>query len=152
MPGGWQPPALRTSLEQPPELLRGLSDELTRRGLSAEGIIVQRVAAGVESAAAAAEAVIRQEPSCRAFFCDSDEAAAGAFSALRGEGLVPGKECAVIGLGNTRLARSLCLTSIDPGVGRLADRIVAVVREGIVQGAFGARRITVSPELCARDT
>jgi hypothetical protein len=144
--------AFLSGVERSADLLSGLSEELTRRGVSREEIITLRAAPGLEAAAAAVDKAVRREPSCRAFFCASDEAAAGAISALRAAGLTPGKECAVVGLGNTRLARSLRITSIDPGADRLADRIIAAIREAMTHGALEPQRVAVAPELIVRET
>jgi DNA-binding LacI/PurR family transcriptional regulator/DNA-binding transcriptional regulator YhcF (GntR family) len=129
-----------TPLEQP--LRQGLLEELAARHLPAEAAVLQSCAPGVEGGEAAVRAVLVHRPDCRAFLCTSDESAAGALRV--GAGL------SVIGYGNTRLARALRLSSMDPGFDRLAERVVACVRDGMSRGTFPAETSTVVPELVIR--
>ncbi len=133
-------------------LRRGFLDELAASGLSAEAGIVRPCSPGVEEGAAGARAVRAEAPDCRAFFCASDESAAGALAALRDEGLVPGSDAAVIGFGNTRLARSLRLSSVDPGFPQMAERVLAAVVSAMSEGALPAQVFSITPEVFIRDT
>jgi DNA-binding LacI/PurR family transcriptional regulator len=150
--GGHRRVAFLPGAERSPDLLSGLSKELTRRGVSPQDIVSLRHTSSLEAAVAAVEKAISPEPACSAYVCASDEAAAGALSALRAAGLTPGKECAIVGLGNTRLARSLNITSIDTGADRIADRVIAVIRDAMTYGALDPQRFAVRPELVVRGT
>jgi DNA-binding LacI/PurR family transcriptional regulator/DNA-binding transcriptional regulator YhcF (GntR family) len=128
-------------------LRQGLLEELAARRIPAEAIVVQSSAPGVEGGAASVRAVLVSHSDCRAFLCTSDEIAAGAARAGADRG---GAGLSVIGYGNTRLARALPLSSLDPGFERLAERVVACVREGMSRGTFPAEISTVVPELVIR--
>jgi DNA-binding LacI/PurR family transcriptional regulator len=134
------------------ELYRGFLAELAARGLPADSGFSEACAPGVDGGAHAVRAILARDPACRAFLCASDETAAGALSGLRDAGLSPGDGCAVVGYGNTRLARAMRLTSIDPGLDRLAERVVATALEGMNRGAFTEELFHITPELCIRDT
>jgi len=130
-------------------LYQALLEELPARHLPAESVVSQPCGPGVEAATSAARAVLARHGTCRAFLCGSDEAAAGVWAALRGITPADGA-AAVIGYGNTSLARALQLTSIDPCVDRQAELVVACVREGMSQGALPAGATSVIPELVIR--
>ncbi len=134
------------------ELHRGFLSELAAQGLPADSGFSEACAPGVDGGARAVRAILGREPSCRAFLCASDETAAGAVGGLRNAGLAPGNGCAVVGYGNTRLARAMRLTSIDPGLDRVAERVVATALESMNRGAFMEELFDITPELCIRDT
>ena len=133
-----------------PGLQRGFLEETGSRRLPAGAGIVQPCAPGVEGGAEGARAVRSAAPDCRAFFCSSDEAAAGALAAIREEGLAPGS-AAVIGFGNTRLARSLRLSSVDPGFAQAAERLFATVQAAMNEGALPSGVFSITPEVYIRD-
>jgi DNA-binding transcriptional regulator YhcF (GntR family) len=135
-----------------PGLQRGFLDEIAAQRLPADAGIVQPCSPGVEGGAAGARAVRGAAPDCRAFFCSSDETAAGALSAIRDEGLTPGSGAAVIGFGNTRLARGLRLSSVDPGFAQAAERVLATVVAAMDGGALPAEVFSIIPEVYVRDT
>ena len=44
------------------------------------------------------------------------------------------------------------LTTVDPGFGRLAECVFAIVHEAMSHGALGADTVTIAPELLIRET
>jgi GntR family transcriptional regulator, arabinose operon transcriptional repressor len=149
---GYRRAAMLSSSARRPGLQRGFLAELAARGLPADPGLVVACPPGVEGGAEAAKKLLAGTPECRAFFCASDETAAGALAAVRDAGLVPGAEAAVIGFGNTRLARGLRLSSVDPGFDRLAERVLAAAVTAINEGALAAQLVLITPELRVRDT
>ena len=131
-------------------LYQGLLEELATQGRPAEAAVLQPCGPGVESGGPAARAVLARQPDCRAFLCGSDETAAGILLALRETGEAVPRRVHVVGRGNTRLARALQLTSIDLVVERLAELVVACVREGMARGELRAEEHRVIPELVVR--
>jgi DNA-binding LacI/PurR family transcriptional regulator/DNA-binding transcriptional regulator YhcF (GntR family) len=134
------------------ELHRGFLAELAARGMPPGSGFLEACAPGVDGGAQAVRAILGRDPGCRAFLCASDETAAGAVGALRDAGLSPGDACAAVGYGNTALARGMRLTSIDPGLDRLAERVAATAQESMDRGAFSEELFHITPELCIRDT
>jgi len=58
----------------------------------------------------------------------------------------------VIGFGNRRLAQGLGMTTIDPCLDRLAERVMTTAIEAMNRGAFADDVFLISPELRIRDT
>ena len=133
-------------------LYRGFEEALAASGLPAGSGFTERCAPGTDGGAQAAWAVLARDPACRAFLCASDETAAGAMSGLRDAGSPSGVDSAVVGYGNTRLASALRLTSIDPGFGRLAERVIVTALEGMSSGDFPAAVFRITPEVAIRDS
>ncbi|HVP19152.1 MAG TPA: GntR family transcriptional regulator [Spirochaetia bacterium] len=129
-------------------LARGL-EELADPGTAG---IVQPCGPGVDGGEQAVRNVLARDAECRAFLCSSDVTAAGASAGLRREGLQPGRDCAVVGYGNTPLAASMRLTSIDPRVDLLAERTIAAALEAMSRGSFVKTILVISPELCVRES
>jgi DNA-binding transcriptional regulator YhcF (GntR family) len=144
--------ALLLSSTPSPGLQRGFLDEIAARRLPADAGIVQPCSPGVEGGSAGARSVRTAAPDCRAFFCSSDETAAGALAAVREQGLAPGSGAAVIGFGNTRLARSLRLSSVDLGLAQAAERLLATVLAAMNEGALPDHVFPIIPEVSIRDT
>jgi len=144
--------ALLAAAMPSPGLQRGFLEEIAARRLPADAGIVRSCSPGAEGGAAATRTVRAAVPDCRAFFCSSDETAAGALAAIRDEGMTPGGDAAVIGFGNTRLARSLRLSSVDPGFEKAAERLFATVQAAMSQGALSTEVFPIIPEVCVRDT
>ena len=61
-------------------------------------------------------------------------------------------DCAVIGWGNTSLAEAIGLTTVDPGISRLGEQVMATVVEAMARGAFPEGIFTVAPELKLRSS
>jgi DNA-binding LacI/PurR family transcriptional regulator len=116
---------------------------------AAEGRI-ENGSPGIEGGADACRRVLAGLPGCRAFFCATDEAAAGASSALRERGLIPGKDCSVIGFGDTLLAEAEGLTTVDPHQRKVAEQVLLAVREAATRGSFPRGISLVKPELRLR--
>jgi DNA-binding LacI/PurR family transcriptional regulator len=136
---------------------QGYEEELAAQGIAFDAALVTRGAAGTEAGAAACARIRAAHDTCRAFLCVSDEIAAGAMASLRGHGLLPGKDSAVIGYGNTPLAQGIALTTVDPGWSHVGEQVMAIVVEAMARGAFPAGVFAVAPELklrssCARAT
>lgn len=149
---GHQRVALLIASTPRPGLQRGFLAELAARGLPADSGLVQPCSAGVEGGAAAARDLLAREPGCRAFICASDETAAGAHGGLREAGLSPGRDAAVVGYGNTRLAQSLRLSSVDPGLDRLAEQVLATAVTAMNEGTLPEHVFSIVPEVYIRDT
>jgi len=131
---------------------RGFEEELAAQGVPAGTGTVESCAPGIDGGAIAARRIREREPSCPAFLCASDETAAGALRGLRESGLFPGRDCSVIGCGNSRLAQGLGMTTIDPCLDRLAERVMTTAMEAMSRGAFADDVFLISPELRIRDT
>ncbi|MGA2975146.1 MAG: substrate-binding domain-containing protein [Spirochaetia bacterium] len=129
---------------------QGCEQELAASGVPADALLVERCPRDIEAGSAAAGRILARRAECRAFACATDEAAAGAARGLRKAGLLPGRDCAVIGCGNTRLAQATDLTSVDPLHERMAELVMAAVVEGVSRGAFPAEISYVTPELRLR--
>jgi len=142
--------ALLLSSPRHPGLQRGFQAELAAAGLGPEAGRVVACAPGMEAAQEAARGLLAS--GCRGFLCSSDETAAGALAAVREAGLTPPAQASVVGCGNTRLARGLRLTSTDPGLDRVADRVLAMARTAMAEGALPSQAVTVVPEIRLRDT
>lgn len=143
--------ALLTAAAPGRGLQRGFLEEIAARRLPADAGIVQPCPPGVEGGAAGARAA-RAGGDCRAFFCSSDETAAGALTAIRDEGLAPGSGAVVIGYGNTRLARSLRLSSVDPGYTQAGERLLGIVQAAMNEGSLPGEIFSIIPEVYMRDT
>jgi DNA-binding LacI/PurR family transcriptional regulator len=120
--------------------------------LGAPAGVVQGCAAGIDAAAAALQRLLARRGSCRAFLCSSDETAVGVMRGLREAGLDPGRDCSVIGYGNTSAARVLGLTSIDPGFARMAELVMTPVAEAMTRGELPVEVFLVPPELRIRES
>jgi len=131
-------------------LQRGFSDELAARGLPPDAGTAAACGPGVDGGADAARVLLGA--GFRGFLCSSDETAAGALAAVRSAGLATPGEASVIGVGDTRLARALRLTSVDPGLDLLADRAIAMVLAALGEGTLPATAVTVVPDIQVRDT
>lgn len=129
---------------------QGFTEELAAPGRQEGSGFVASCAPGLEGGAQTARDIAAGDPPCRAFLCASDETAAGAINGLGQAGLSPGADCAVVGWGNTLLARALGITSIDPGFDRLAERVLASVMDGMSRGTFSADVFRIAPELHIR--
>jgi len=146
---GHRPMAL-LSAERSPGLQRGFIDELAALALPADAGSVASCGPGVEGGLEAGRVLLAS--GFRAFFCASDETAAGALAAVREAGLMPPSQASVIGFGATRLARALGLTSVDPRHDAVADRVVAMVLAAMNEGILPAPAVTLVPEIRVRDT
>jgi DNA-binding transcriptional regulator YhcF (GntR family) len=144
--------ALLSAAALSPGFRQGFVEELSARSEPRGSGFVESCAPGVEGGAQAAGNILIREPACRAFLCASDETAVGAINGLRNAGLSPGADSAVVSWGNTRLARAMRLTSIDPGFERLAERVLATVMEGMSRGAFAGDVFQITPELLIRSS
>ena len=131
---------------------QGYEEELAAQGIAFDASLVIRGAAGTEAGAAACARIRAAHGTCRAFLCASDEIAAGAMAGLRGQGLQPGKDSAVIGYGNTPLAQAIALTTVDPGWSRVGEQVMATVVEAMARGAFPSGVFAVAPELKLRSS
>jgi DNA-binding transcriptional regulator YhcF (GntR family) len=151
---GYRKIALLSTIGSAPHdgLLEGFLDETAVRGMTAGEGVLESCAPGVDGGARAVRAILARDADCRAFLCGSDETAAGAVSGLKAAGLIAGADCAVVGYGNTRLARATGLASIDPGFNRLAERVMASAREAMGRGTFTDEAFHVTPELVVRAT
>lgn len=123
------------------EALRGSAD-----------VRVEPATPGVEGGAQACARLLDAAPGCRAFFCASDEAAAGACSLLRGRGLAPGRDCAVIGYGDTPLAEAEDISSVDLRAREVAAQVLLLVRSATTHAALPRGVTMVKPELRLRDS
>jgi DNA-binding LacI/PurR family transcriptional regulator len=115
-------------------------------------LLEEEASAGVEGGAQAGAWVVARASDCRAFFCTSDEAAAGVCKALRGRGVSPGTDCPVIGYGDTPLAEAESLASIDPRMREAATQVLLLVRSAATHAAFPRGTTLVRPELRLRDS
>ncbi len=132
-------------------LARGFLQELASRGLPPEAGVREGYAPGVDGGRRVVQDILRRDPARRAFLCDSDETAASVAQGLLEAGLEAGSGWAVVGWGNTPLAESMKLTSIDPRFDLLAERTIATVLEGMTGGALAQGVFAVAPELRVRD-
>ncbi len=130
----------------------GFAEGISGRGMRPEAGIVETCVPGLDGGSQAARSVLGRMPGCRAFLCSSDETATGAVRALRGAGLNAGVDSAVVGWGNTRLARGMELTSVDPGYDRLSERVLASIMEGMSRGSFTPEVFRIVPELRIRSS
>ncbi len=144
--------ALLSAANVSPAFHQGFVDGLSAGGQPEGSGFVESCAPGVQGGDQAARTIAAKEPGCRAFLCASDLTAAGAVNGLRKAGLSPGADCAVVGCGNTALARAIELTSIDPGFERLAERVLASVMEGMSRGTFAGDVFQITPELHIRSS
>ena len=112
--------------------------------------LVEEGTPGIDGAADACRRILARRPDCRAFFCSTDEAAVGASRALREKGLDPGRDCSVIGYGDTLLAEAEGLMTVDPNPRRVAEQILLAVRQAATGPAFPRGISLVKPELRLR--
>ena len=130
------------------EAQRGFTEALQ----GAAGATVEEASAGIDGGAQACGRALARAPRCRAFFCTTDEAAAGACRALRSAGLVPGRDCTVVGYGDTALASAEGLTSVDPRMREVAVQVLLAVRAAATQASFPRGISLVTPELRLRQS
>ena len=135
-----------------PGMQQGFEEELAAQGAPPGTGFIESCAPGIEGGAIAARRIREREPICRAFLCASDETAAGAARSLRESGLLPGRDCSVMGCGNSRLSQALGMSTIDPCLDRLAERVMTTAMEAMSRGAFADDVFRISPELRIRDT
>jgi DNA-binding LacI/PurR family transcriptional regulator len=119
-------------------------------GLSGDPGLLVRAAPGVGGGEEAAGLLLARNGACRAFFCASDETAAGVTRALAAAGLTPGQDCSVAGWGGTRLSDALGLTSVRPALEKSAERVILAMREGMAEGALPTVAYRIPPELTLR--
>lgn len=112
--------------------------------------LVEEGSPGIEGGADACRRILARQPACRAFFCSTDEAGVGAARALREKGLDPGRDCSVIGYGDTLLAEAEGLMTVDPNPRRVAEQILLAVREAATRSVFPRGISLVKPELRVR--
>jgi len=135
-----------------PGMRQGFEEELAAQGAPPGTGTIEGCAPGIEGGVIAVRRILEHESSSPAFLCASDETAAGATRSLREAGLLPGRDCSVIGCGNSRLAEGLGMTTIDPCLDRLAERVMTTAMEAMSRGAFADDVFRISPELRIRDT
>jgi DNA-binding LacI/PurR family transcriptional regulator/DNA-binding transcriptional regulator YhcF (GntR family) len=131
---------------------QGFEEELAAQGTPPGTGTIETCAPGIEGGALAARKIRDRDPQCSALLCASDETAAGAARSLRVSGLLPGRDCSVIGCGNSRLAQGLDMTTIDPCFDRLAERVMTTAMEAMSRGSFADDVFRISPELRIRDS
>jgi DNA-binding LacI/PurR family transcriptional regulator len=124
--------------------LAGASGQQTVDGLIEIG------SPGIEGGADACRRVLARLPACRAFFFATDEAAAGGCMVLREKGLLPGRDCSVIGFGDTLLAEAEGLMTVGSNPRRVAEQVLLAVREAATKGSFPRGIFLVKPELRVR--
>jgi DNA-binding LacI/PurR family transcriptional regulator len=134
------------------ELRKGYEEEMAAGMLSIDPALMRTTAPGVGVATEACRQMLSRSPECRAFLCASDETAAGAIRALTSTGLAPGRDCSVIGYGNSRLALGMDMTSLDPGAWHLGEIVGAIALDMTARGIFGNETHRYSPELKIRAT
>ncbi|MGA2640895.1 MAG: GntR family transcriptional regulator [Spirochaetia bacterium] len=130
----------------------GFEEELASRGFSGPENPVEICAPGSGGGRSAVQRILARSEACRAFFCATDELAAGAIRGLLDAGLSPGADCSVIGYGNTGFSEAMGLATVDPGFDRLAECVVSLAREGMNRGSIGNEVVRISPELRIRDS
>jgi DNA-binding LacI/PurR family transcriptional regulator len=131
---------------------QGWEAALSVKGASADPALTAAGVPGVAGGAEGCRQVLARRPGCRAFLCTSDEGAAGAMRTLAAAGLTPGRDCSVVGCGNTHLAVALELTTIDPCREMICEQASAAVMEAISSGGFTASVRLVPPELKIRSS
>jgi DNA-binding LacI/PurR family transcriptional regulator len=129
---------------------QGFRKALADLGMAPERGVMENAAPGVTGGEEACKAILGRRADCRAFLCASDESAAGVMEGLSSVGLAPGRDCSVIGWGGTRLAEALGLTTVDPAMEKVGDRILVAVREGLSEGALPQGLFSVAPQLIIR--
>jgi DNA-binding LacI/PurR family transcriptional regulator/DNA-binding transcriptional regulator YhcF (GntR family) len=139
------------------QMRRGYEEELAAAGLGPEPGLSGNAAPGVEAAAETCRQILSRHPECHAFLCTSDECAAGAIRGFNDAGFVPGRDCSVIGYGNSRLAAGMGITSLDPGARHLCEIVMSIVHDAMARGSFPAETYRSAPELklrasCSRST
>jgi LacI family transcriptional regulator len=132
--------------------MRGYEEGLALQGIPLDKSLIVNGTPGMEGGAASCRRILAGHENCRAFLCASDETAAGAIALLRERGLAAGRDCSVIGWGNTPLAEAIGLTTVDPGISRLGEQVMATVVEAMARGAFPEGIFTVAPELKLRSS
>jgi DNA-binding LacI/PurR family transcriptional regulator/DNA-binding transcriptional regulator YhcF (GntR family) len=147
---GYDRIALLSSAAVSASMRQGFMEEIAAPGVRRVSAFEASCAPGLEGGAQAAREMAARDPGCRAFLCASDETAAGSINGLRAAGLTPGVDSAVVGWGNTLLARAMRITSIDPGFDRLSERVLASIMDGMSRGAFSADVFRINPELHVR--
>ncbi|MGO9309749.1 MAG: substrate-binding domain-containing protein [Spirochaetia bacterium] len=133
-------------------LRQGFEAEQAARGAADGETVVESCALGSGGGRSAVPRALSRSQGCRAFFCASDELAAGAIRGLRDAGLSAGADCSVVGYGNTCLSEAIGLTTVEPGFDRMAECVVSLAREGMNRGALGRDVIRIPPELRIRES
>jgi|SRR5271157_2946704 len=133
-------------------LRQGFELEMAPRGAADGETLVESCAPGSDGGRSAVPRALAHSTGCRAFFCASDELAAGAIRGLHDAGLSAGTDCSVVGYGNTRLSEAIGLTTVDPGFDRMAECVMSIVREGMNRGTLGREVICIPPELRIRES
>lgn len=133
------------------ERRRGYEEAMEGSTVPSERLVEEAVA-GIAGGEEACRKLIVRAPGCRAFLCATDEAAAGAARALRARSLLPGRDCAVVGFGDTPLAEAEGLTSIDPNPRGVAAQVLLAIRAAATSSAFPRGVSFVKPELRLRDS
>jgi len=134
------------------QLRKGYEEGLAAEGLKLNVALQAGAAAGVDAAAESCRKILDKSPDCRAFLCATDEAAAGVMRCMSSAGFVPGRDCSVIGYGNSRLASGMGITSLDPGAEKIAETIMSIVRDMMARGSFPIETFKTSPDLKLRTT
>jgi len=147
---GYQDIALIVSPSRAPGFREGWESELSAAGIEAGPALQASCVDNVDSAATAALALLARRPSCRAFLCGSDRIAAGVVRALRVRNLFPGADYGVIGYGDTCLAESLDLSSIDPRMSSIGELVAVAVADGMRLGRLADDTQRVVPRIINR--
>ena len=132
------------------QMRRGYGQERAAAGLPQEDRLLGSAAPGVDAAAEACQQILAKSPECRAILCTSDEGAAGAIRGMTNAGFIPGRDCSVIGYGNTRLAAGMGITSLDPGAKHLGEIVISIAQDVMTRGAFPTETYRSTPELKLR--
>ncbi len=83
------------------------------------------------------------------FCCGNDFAAFGAVSALRGAGLVPGSDVAVVGFNDVAAAKALQLTTVSSPQAELGELAASALLAAIETGT-APQSVVRAPELVVR--
>jgi DNA-binding transcriptional regulator YhcF (GntR family) len=134
------------------DIRAGYVEELSARGVTEDGDLVETAGPGGDGGRAAVRRLLGHRAECRAFFCASDEIAAGAIRGLREAGLAPGADCSVIGYGNVPVSEAMGLTTVDPGFDRLAECVITLAREAMSRGTLTQDVFRIPPELRIRES
>ncbi len=149
---GYRDIALIASPARAPGFRKGWESGLSAAGIEAGSSLQASCVDNTESATAATLALLARRPSCKAFLCGSDRIAAGVVRALRVQDLRPGTDCGVIGYGETSLAESLDLTSIDPRMAYIGELVAVTVADGMRQGRLADDTQRVVPRIINRSS
>lgn len=134
--------------------LAGFADALKSRGIALDPSLIAEAPPTKDGGFSAMATLLARPDRLTAALCFNDVVAIGAMGALHREGLVPGRDIAVIGFDDTAEARQMspALTTVSVGAGDLGERAGQMLLRQIGRTAGGPETYIGEARLVVRES